>query len=62
MSLGFIGDRLGYRFAAYPMTLLSAAMRATRDALESLAKHEHPGEALLDFAELRKIVGFDAYY
>ena len=54
--------RLGYRFAAYPLTLLSAAMKAIRDALESMAKHEHPGEALLEFAELRKIVGFDAYY
>ena len=54
--------RLGYRFAAYPLTLLSAAMKAIRDALASLSKHEHPSEALLAFAELRKIVGFDAYY
>ena len=54
--------QLGYRFAAYPLTLLSTAMKAIRDALASLAKHEHPGEALLEFSELRKIVGFDAYY
>ena len=53
---------LGYNFAAYPLTLLSAAMKAIRDALGVMAKREHPAGALLDFAELRKIVGFDAYY
>ena len=37
-------------------------MKAIRDALESLSQHEHPRDALLEFAELRKIVGFDAYY
>jgi len=53
---------LGYNFAAYPLTLLSAAMKAIRDALGVLAKREHPAHALLDFAELRRSVGFDAYY
>ena len=53
---------LGYRFAAYPLTLLSAAMKAIRDALQSMAEHQHPNDALLEFSELRKIVGFDAYY
>lgn len=53
---------LGYRFAAYPLTLMSAAMKAIRDSLAVMARREHPAEALLDFAELRKAVGFDAYY
>jgi 2-methylisocitrate lyase-like PEP mutase family enzyme len=53
---------LGYRFAAYPLTLMSAAMKAIQDALGVMAKREHPAPALLDFADLRKAVGFDAYY
>jgi 2-methylisocitrate lyase-like PEP mutase family enzyme len=53
---------LGYRFAAYPLTLMSAAMKAIQDALAVMAKREHPADALLEFADLRKAVGFDAYY
>lgn len=53
---------LGYRFAAYPLTLMSAAMKAIQDALAVMARREHPADALLEFAELRKAVGFDAYY
>jgi 2-methylisocitrate lyase-like PEP mutase family enzyme len=53
---------LGYRFAAYPLTLMSAAMKAIQDALAVMARREHPADALLEFADLRKAVGFDAYY
>jgi 2-methylisocitrate lyase-like PEP mutase family enzyme len=53
---------LGYRFAAYPLTLMSAAMKAVQDALAVMARREHPAAALLEFADLRKAVGFDAYY
>ena len=51
---------LGYRIAAYPLTLLSAATRAMQDALASLARGETPAR-LLEFAELRALVGFDVY-
>jgi 2-methylisocitrate lyase-like PEP mutase family enzyme len=51
---------LGYRIAAYPLTLLSAAARAMQDALAALARGETPAR-LLEFAELRTLVGFDAY-
>ena len=51
---------LGYRIAAYPLTLLSAAARAMQDALAALARGETPAR-LLEFAELRELVGFDAY-
>jgi 2-methylisocitrate lyase-like PEP mutase family enzyme len=51
---------LGYKIAAYPLTLLSAATRAMNDALRALGRGDAvPG--LLPFAELREIVGFDAY-
>lgn len=55
-------EALGYAIAAYPLTLLSAAMRATRDALAALASGQHPTGLLMDFSELRERVGFDAYY
>jgi 2-methylisocitrate lyase-like PEP mutase family enzyme len=53
-------EALGYRIAAYPLTLLSAAARAMRDALSDLAAGR-AARGVLDFAELRAIVGFDAY-
>ena len=51
---------LGYAIAAYPLTLLSASVRAMQDALVSLGDGETP-ERLVDFADLREIVGFGAY-
>jgi 2-methylisocitrate lyase-like PEP mutase family enzyme len=54
-------EEIGYHHAAYPLTLMSAAMRAMRDALDALKDGRTP-EGLLDFAELRRLVGFDAYY
>jgi hypothetical protein len=48
--------------AAYPLTLMSAAMKAMLDALEGLKSGQHPNGLLLDFADLRDRVGFNAYY
>ena len=53
-------ESLGYRIAAYPLTLLSSSVRATQEALASLARGETP-PGILPFAELREVVGFDAY-
>ncbi|MBB98937.1 MAG: carboxyvinyl-carboxyphosphonate phosphorylmutase [Rhodobacteraceae bacterium] len=55
-------ERIGYRLAAYPLTLLSAAIKAMQGALSEMASGRHPDAALLPFADLRKAVGFDAYY
>ena len=55
-------EEIGFRIAAYPLTLMSAAMTAMLKALEGLRDGQHPHELLLDFAELRRRVGFDAYY
>lgn len=55
-------EAMGYSIAAYPLTILSAAMKAMRDALGQMKAGRHPDAALLDFAELRRIVGFDEYY
>jgi 2-methylisocitrate lyase-like PEP mutase family enzyme len=53
-------EELGFRIAAYPLTLLSSAARAMQDALAALARGEQ-APRLLGFEELRELVGFDAY-
>jgi len=51
---------LGFKIVAYPLALLSASVRAMRDALETL-REGRPAERRVSFPELREIVGFDAY-
>lgn len=55
-------ESIGYKIAAYPLTVLSAAMKAMQDALEALRAGIHPDGALLEFEQLKQIVGFDRYY
>lgn len=55
-------QQIGFSIAAYPLTLLSAAMRAMGDALAALKHGIHPHDELLGFEELKRIVGFDRYY
>ena len=54
-------QEVGYSLAAYPLTLLAAAMKAMQDALASFKAGEHPKD-LLDWDTLRDVVGFNAYY
>jgi 2-methylisocitrate lyase-like PEP mutase family enzyme len=53
-------EALGYKIAAYPLTLLSAATAAMRRALVEL-KSGQPVSGLTPFGELQRIVGFPAY-
>ncbi|AXI48270.1 carboxyvinyl-carboxyphosphonate phosphorylmutase [Sulfitobacter sp. SK012] len=53
---------LGYSIAAYPLTLLSAAMKAMNAALVDLAAGRSAQEHLLDFADLRAQIGFEEYH
>ncbi len=53
-------EALGFKIAAYPLTLLSAAVVAMRDALAALGRGETP-EGLTPFESLREIVGFPDY-
>ncbi len=53
---------LGYNFAIYPLTLMSAAMRAMAEALRDFKQQKHPENLVLEFEELRRIVGFEDYY
>lgn len=56
-------DRLagiGYKIAAYPLTLLNSAVYAMREALAELAAGRVPARRV-DFATIREIVGFEDY-
>lgn len=53
---------IGYNIIAYPLTIMSAAMKAMQASLVALQKGEHPHDQLLSFEELRDIVGFNDYY
>lgn len=60
-------SELGYVLAAYPLTLLAVAMQAMHEALADLAMQgNEPGRQrvvpAMTFDELRKMIGFDAYY
>ncbi len=55
-------EELGFSIAAYPITLLSAAMKAMNAALADLAAGRSAQEHLLDFADLREQIGFDDYH
>ena len=51
---------LGFSIAAYPLSLMAAAMQAMVATLRGMREDRRP--ALMEFAELRRRVGFDAYY
>jgi 2-methylisocitrate lyase-like PEP mutase family enzyme len=51
---------LGYKIAAYPLTLLSASIYAMKMALTKLKKDE-PNDNIMDFKELQSIIGFPEY-
>jgi 2-methylisocitrate lyase-like PEP mutase family enzyme len=53
-------EGLGYKIAAYPLTLFSAAIRAMNEALSALGDGRTP-EGLLSFEALRDVVGFTDY-
>ena len=59
LSNGELYD-IGYSIAAYPLTLMAAAMQAMVSTLRSMRDDARPG--LMDFVELRQRIGFDDYY
>jgi 2-methylisocitrate lyase-like PEP mutase family enzyme len=54
-------EAIGYKIAAYPLTLLSVAAAAMREALAALRAGRHP-DPRMSFAALQEIVGFPEYY
>jgi 2-methylisocitrate lyase-like PEP mutase family enzyme len=53
---------IGYKLAVYPLTVMSAAMKAMTSSLDLLSKDEDRSDLLLNFKDLRQRVGFDDYY
>jgi 2-methylisocitrate lyase-like PEP mutase family enzyme len=53
---------VGYSIAIYPLTLMSAAMKAMSEALQRLKVDSPRDDLLLSFADVRKRVGFEDYY
>lgn len=53
---------IGYSIAAYPLTLMAAAMQAMSQTLQALAEDSPRGPMLMEFAELRQRIGFEEYY
>lgn len=51
---------IGYAIAAYPLTLMAAAMAAMTTTLRSM--REDRREGLMGFGELRDRIGFEDYY
>ena len=51
---------IGYAIAAYPLSLMAAAMQAMVTTLRGMGSDARPG--LMDFSELRRRIGFDDYY
>ena len=51
---------IGYAIAAYPLSLMAAAMQAMVTSLKSMRDDKRPGQ--MDFMELRRRIGFDDYY
>lgn len=49
---------MGYSLAAYPLTLLSASVRAMEEALGKIAGGEDLGGDVLEFGRLKEVVGF----
>ena len=52
-------EDMGYKIAAYPLTILSAAVEAMQNSLAILKKGKYPNH--ITFQELQDIVGFTEY-
>ena len=53
-------EEIGFKIAAYPLTLISSAISAMQQALQDLKTGHYPEH--IDFNELKEIVGFTDYY
>ncbi|MEM7545231.1 MAG: isocitrate lyase/PEP mutase family protein [Pseudomonadota bacterium] len=51
---------IGYALAAYPLSLMAAAMQAMVTTLRAMRDGARPGQ--MDFTQLRQRIGFDSYY
>jgi len=53
---------IGYQIAAYPLSLMAAAMKAMVETLQLMKAGKPRADMLMDWGQLRNRIGFDAYY
>ena len=54
-------EQIGYSIAVYPLTLLNVSIQGMRAALRNLRRGE-PASTVMDFEDLKRVVGFPEYY
>ena len=54
-------QNMGYTMAAFPLTLLSASIKAMQESLELIKKGEPTFDKILSFSETKDVVGFTKY-
>ncbi|KAL3799838.1 hypothetical protein ACHAWO_009959 [Cyclotella atomus] len=54
-------QKMGYTMAAYPLTLLSASIKAMKESLELIKEGQPTLDKILSFAETKDVVGFTKY-
>ncbi len=54
-------QKMGYTMAAYPLTLLSASIKAMKESLELIKEGKPTLDKILSFAETKDVVGFTKY-
>ena len=52
---------MGYTMAAYPLTLLSASIKAMQESLDKIHKGEPTDDIISTFSETKDVVGFTRY-
>ena len=55
-------EEMGFRIAAFPLTILSASMKATQEVLNNFKNKVRNEKNLMSFEEIQKIVGFKDYF
>ncbi|MEY8828975.1 oxaloacetate decarboxylase [Sedimentitalea sp. XS_ASV28] len=55
-------EEIGFKIAAYPLTLMAAAMQAMTQALEAFRTGTPAPDTLMSFDDMKTRIGFDAYF
>ncbi|KAJ3074653.1 hypothetical protein HDU98_010649 [Podochytrium sp. JEL0797] len=53
---------MGYKIAAYPLSLLGASIKAMQDVLKAISNEEPTDPHMVSFEETKDVVGFNEYY
>lgn len=54
-------QKMGYTMAAYPLTLLSASIKAMQESLQLIKEGRPTFDKILSFEETKDVVGFTKY-